>query len=79
MGIIHQFRNYLLEESFELKAYKNMVNVVNFTSIGHFDSYKVVVEYEGGKVVISGEDLVVSKLMSDEILITGKISSIEFR
>lgn len=79
MGIIHQFRNYLLEESFELKVYKNSVNVVNFVDIDHFDSYKVIITYDGGKVYIQGDDLVVSKLLSDEILITGTIKNIELR
>lgn len=79
MGIVHRFRNYLLEENFEIKMYKNAVNIVNFTEIGHFDSYKVIVKCDSLSIYIEGADLVVSKLLQDEILVTGKIDKIEFR
>lgn len=79
MGIVHRFRSYLLEEEFEIKMYKGAVNIVNFTDIGHFDSYKVIVKCDSLTVYIEGQDLVVSKLLQDEILVTGKIQKIEFR
>lgn len=79
MGIVHRFRSYLLEEEFEIKMYKGAVNIVNFTEIGHFDSYKVVVKCNSQQVIIEGDNLVVSKLLQDEILVTGRIDKIEFR
>ena len=79
MGLVHRFRNYLLEEEFEMKIYKGAVNIVNFTEIGHFDAYKVVVKCDSLNVYIEGQDLVVSKLLQDEILVTGKIQKVEFR
>lgn len=79
MGLIHRFRNYLLEEDFEMKIYKGAVNIVNFTEIGHFDSYKVIVKCDSLIVSIEGRELVVSKLLQDEILVTGTIQKIEFR
>lgn len=79
MGLVHRFRNYLLEEEFEIKMYKGAVNIVNFTEIGHFDSYKVIVKSDSLSIYIEGHDLVVSKLLQDEILVTGKIEKIEFR
>lgn len=79
MSVIHRMRNYLLEEEFEVKIYKGNVNVVNFTELGHFDSNKVNIKGEGIRVSIEGNDLVVSKLLKDEILVTGKINKIEFR
>ena len=79
MGLVHRFRNYLLEEEFEMKMYKGAVNIVNFTEIGHFDAYKVVVKCDSLNVYVEGQDLVVSKLLQDEILVTGKIQKVEFR
>lgn len=79
MGIVHRFRNYLLEEEFEMKMYKGALNIVNFTEIGHFDSHKVIVKCDTLNVYIEGQELVVSKLLQDEILVTGKITKIEFR
>lgn len=79
MKLISKVRNYLLEEEFKINVYKNKVNIVNYMSIGHFDSTKVVVIYNDGEVVIVGSSLVVSKLMNDEVLITGVIKNIELR
>ena len=52
---------------------------VNLYSIGHFDSNKVIIRYDKGTLVITGENLVVSKLMHDEVLVLGNIKNIELR
>lgn len=79
MGLVHRFRSYLLEEDLEIRFHKGGLNIVNFNEIGHFDSYKVVVKSNSVNIYVEGQDLVVSKLLQDEILITGKITKIEFR
>lgn len=40
---------------------------------------RISLQYEKGSVVVNGASLVVKKLMDEEILIVGNISSIEFR
>ena len=79
MKIINNFRSFLLEDNFEIHIYKNKINIINYTSIGHFDSNKIIIYSDSGFVTIKGEDLVVAKLLTDEVLITGVISSIELR
>lgn len=79
MGILNRFRSYILEEEFTFSVYPNKIDVLNYDSIGHFDSNKVIIRYNKGTLVITGTDLVVSKLMSDEVLVLGKIQNIELR
>lgn len=79
MKLINSLRNYILEEEFEVRIYKNKINIVNFKSIGHFDSDKVMINYNEGTLIINGKNLVVSKLTIDEVLVSGKISGIELR
>jgi len=79
MKIINNIRSFLLEDDFEIRVYKNKINIVNYNSIGHFDSNKIIIYYDEGFIVIKGEDLVVSKLLHDEVLITGIILNIELR
>ena len=79
MKIINNFRSFLLEDNFEIHIYKNKIDILNYTSMGHFDSNKIIVRNDNGSTVINGNKLVVSKLMSDEILITGEVKSIELR
>lgn len=77
--IIKNLRNYLLEDEFQIRILNGKVNVVNYNSIGHFDSNKVILKHDSGSVAITGDHLVVSKLLTDEILVTGNIKNIELR
>lgn len=79
MELLNQIRTFLLEEEFAVHVYPGKVNVVNYKSIGHFDSNKVVLYHEHGFIEIKGDNLVVSKLLSDEVLVMGCIKNIEFR
>ena len=64
---------------FKINYIKDKLNIVNYKEISHFDSNKIIVNYIDGSIVIGGQDLVISKLVSDELLIEGKIEKIEFR
>ena len=79
MKLINNIRSFLLEDDFEIRIYKNKVNVINYDSIGHFDSNKIMIYYSAGLIIIKGDNLVVSKLLNDEVLITGIIQNIELR
>lgn len=79
MGINNYIRSYILEEEFKITILNNKINIVNYTSIGSFDDSKIIINYNKGIVIIKGNNLVVTRLMSDEILISGKINTLEFR
>ena len=79
MNIINGIRSYILENDLKITILNNKINIVNYKDIGHFDSNKVIVKIQDGQIVIKGSELVVSKLLSSEILITGIFYSIEFR
>lgn len=72
-----KLRTYIMEDEFEIKILNNRVNVINYESIGHLDSNKIIIRHKQGKIIINGKDLVLSKLLKDELLIIGKISNIE--
>ena len=79
MSIINSIRSYILEDEFKITILNNKVNIVNYQSIGIIDTNKVVVKYDFGSVSVRGDNLVLSKLMNNEILISGNIYSIDFR
>ena len=79
MGIINSIRSYILEDEVNITVLKNKVNIVNYSSIGIIDTNKVIVKYDFGSVSVRGDNLVLSKLMNNEILISGNIYSIDFR
>jgi len=73
------FKNYILELEFKITITDNKVDILNYASIEHFDSNKIMVKYQNKLIVINGNNLVVSRLLKDEVLITGNITNIEFR
>lgn len=79
MSIIKDMRQFILEQDFKITYLNNKLDILNYTNISHFDSNKIIVNYAKGSVVVSGENLIVSKLLSDELLIEGSIQKIEFR
>ena len=79
MSLITRARNYLLDETFNMRVLKNKVNICNYETIGYLDNNLIIINYDEGEVKIKGENLVVSKLLNDEILISGKIKNIEMR
>lgn len=78
MKLLSNFRSFLLEDNFSINIYKNKIDIINYTSIGQIENDKIVIRYDTGSLIIKGEKLVVSKLLNDEILITGIIKNIEF-
>ena len=79
MNVINGIRSYILDDDLRITILNNKINIVNYNDIGHFDSNKIIVKVNNGEVIIKGSDLVVSKLMNSEILITGHFNNIEFR
>ena len=76
---IHKFRSDLLEDDFSMNVLKNKVEIINYIEVSHFDNNKVIIKYIDGDVVIKGDNLIISKLMNDSILVKGSISNIELR
>lgn len=79
MSIVKRARNYLLDEIFNMRVLKNKVDICNYESIGYLDNDLIIINYDSGEIKIKGENLVVSKLLGDEILISGNIKNIEMR
>ena len=79
MKVVDSVRSYILDNELKITILNNKINVLNYKDIGHFDSNRVIIKSEKKDVLINGTDLVVSKLVTDEILITGVFTNIEFR
>ena len=63
MNIIHNIKSYINENELKITILKNKINI----------------ESDRGDIIISGKNLVVSKLVDDEVLITGDFYNMEFR
>ncbi len=77
MSLVRKARNYLLDETFNMRILNNKIDICNYENIGYLDNDLIIINYEDGQIKIKGENLVVSKLLDDEILISGNIKTIE--
>lgn len=72
-------REYILESNFKLTYIDNKLDIVNYNEIVHFDSNKIIINYNTSSICITGDNLYVSRLLKDEVLIEGNIQKVEFR
>ena len=72
-------RDYLLDEQFKMIILNNTINISNYDKIEYLDNDNIIIKYINGKINIKGENLTVSKLLNNEILISGSIKNIEMR
>lgn len=72
-------RNYIYEKNFQMYVFEDMINILNYKDIVSFTDSKVIIECENKSLYITGKNLIISKLLIDELLIKGDINLIEFR
>lgn len=77
--MLKDLRTYILENEFKINILIGKIDIVNYLEIDHFDDTKIIVRYEKGLVIIKGENLTISKLLNDELLILGTIKTVEFQ
>lgn len=70
---------YLMDQDYKITICNGMIHIMNYQVIEDFSSTRVVVRYRGGTTILLGQDLVVSKMQDDELLVTGKLQSIEYK
>ena len=71
-------KNYLNDNMFRINIYENKINIVNYIDIIALEDNRISIKYEKGLFIIKGKNLTLNKLLDSEILITGKISGLEF-
>ena len=70
-------REYVLETNFKIYIEQNKIDVVNYDLIESVTNNKISLKYNNKILNIIGNDLVIKKLLNDEILIEGKLKNIE--
>ena len=71
-------REYIGEFEFKITILKDKINIVNYDRIINLTDNEVSLKIENTKVKIYGNNLMLNKLLDREILLTGRISKVEF-
>ena len=77
MKALNRLNNYLDDNEFKITIYEDeKVDIVNYDSIIDFNLKEVIVSVNNKKVIIEGINLTINKMLDNEVLITGLISSV---
>lgn len=75
--MFERVREYIKDDEFRLVLFRNRVYITNYLEILTLNNKRISINNGSNLIVIKGEDLVLNKLLDKEILITGKILTIE--
>lgn len=76
MKIINKLDRYLEDKNYEIIIKENKVNIINFKEIIDFSASKITLRCDNKIINIEGKNLIIGKMLDDELLITGLIYNI---
>ena len=68
---------YLVDKDYTINLKNNKLHIMNYIEIEDFSNTRIIIQHNKGKTIITGEDLILSKMLDDELLVIGKIKTIE--
>ncbi len=72
-------REYIDNNEFKLTLLNERVNILNYDKLIQINDKEMVIAIKDKKIVITGNNLAISKLLDRELLITGNINVIEVK
>ena len=76
MKIINRLESYLSDNVYRIILRNSGVNIVNYDEIINFSSTQISIRIKNKILIFEGNNLVITKMLDDEILITGNITNI---
>ena len=75
--MIDKIRDYIRDDEFRLTIFKDRLHIINYCEILRLSNKHISIDTGDNLTVIKGENLILNKLLDNEILITGKIYTVE--
>ena len=75
--MIKKINNYVNDTEFRLELYKDKLHINNFKKIISLEDNFISLLSNKNKIIIKGENLLLVKILDNELLINGKIKNIE--
>ena len=76
MRLIDKLDRYLENKNYQIIIKEGSINIINFQEIIDFSTSKVSLKCDNKIINIEGKNLIISKMLDDEVLITGIIHNI---
>ena len=78
LKLVRSIDNYINDKKFSILYKNNKLDIINYTKIMDFSDTKISISYLDSKYIITGTNLVISKMLEEEVLITVNIEVISF-
>ena len=69
-------KNQIFETKFKINITESNINIVNYNKIIEINDSNIIIEYNNKLLKLYGNILTIKKMIDDEILIQGDITSI---
>lgn len=76
MRLISKLDRYLEDKKYQIIIKENQVNIINFQEIIDFSISKISLRCDNKIVNIEGKNLIISKMLDNEVLIIGIIFNV---
>ena len=76
MRLISKLDGFLENRNYEIIIKEDNVNIINFKEIIDFSANHISLKCDSKIINIEGKSLIISKMLDEEILITGIISNV---
>ena len=77
--MIENFRNFIDTKDFSINIYRGKINIKNYKKIITLGVNKIVIKLDNLKITLNGNNFSLTKLKDEELLITGKLESLEMK
>jgi len=77
MNIRNNIINYLCDNDYVISLYDNFLYIYKYNYLGSFNDKIIDIKVKNRLITIKGEELSITKITKEEILIKGNIKSLE--
>lgn len=77
--MLKSINKFISNNDFSINILNNSIDINNFIDIVILESDKIILQIPSGYLKIVGKNLVIKKLLNNEILLNGSLSFLEFK
>ena len=77
MLMINNIKNYLYDKKYFINLFDNYIHVFNYLKLLKFSNDEINLQLENFALKIKGQDLFITKMTNNELLIRGEVLGLE--
>ena len=75
--MLDRLNNYIDDKKFKLIYEDNLIDIINYTRLITIENNYVSLYKNNKKIIIKGKELILKKLLDNELLLNGEVTSLE--